>query len=83
MAEAVADTIGFVQSVAGGRLNLVLTDGRRIVATRSGDALSSRRDAGAVHLASEPFDDDPAWQPVPDHHLIDVTVDSCTVTALP
>jgi glutamine amidotransferase len=81
--EAVAVTIGFVRSVADGRLNLVLTDGHRIVASRCGDALSSRGGAGSVLIASEPFDEDPGWHPVPDHHLIDATVDSVTATALP
>lgn len=83
MAEAVSDTIGFVRSVAGGRLNLVLTDGARIVATRSGDALSGRCDPDAVHIASEPFDDAPTWQSLPDHHLVEATVDSFATTALP
>jgi len=31
-----------------------------------------RRDDGVV-LASEPYDDDPDWQEIPDRHLVDVS----------
>jgi gamma-glutamyl hercynylcysteine S-oxide hydrolase len=33
-------------------------------------------------LASEPFDDDPAWQDVPDRHLVEVEGGSVTLTRL-
>jgi len=38
-------------------------------------------DDGVV-VASEPFDDDPEWVDVPDHHLLDVTGTDITVTDL-
>jgi glutamine amidotransferase len=40
-----------------------------------------RREDGVV-LASEPYDDDPAWQDVPDRHLVEVTGGAVTLTPL-
>jgi glutamine amidotransferase len=43
-----------------------------MVATTWGDTLSMlRRDDGVI-LASEPYDDDPSWEEIPDRHLVDV-----------
>ncbi|MBV5241942.1 MULTISPECIES: ergothioneine biosynthesis protein EgtC [Mycolicibacterium] len=54
------------------RLNILAANGSRIVATTWGDTLSVlRRDDGVV-LASEPYDDDPAWEEIPDRHLVEV-----------
>lgn len=47
---------------ATSRLNLLLTDGGRIWASRSGNSLFARDGA----IASEPWDDDPAWREVED-----------------
>ncbi len=33
-------------------------------------------------VASEPYDDDPRWADVPEHHLIEVMADAVTVTDL-
>jgi glutamine amidotransferase len=67
-AAALAATVSEVDSAApGSRLNLLLTDGRRTYATTAGHSLWIR--PGAV-VASEPFDDDPAWRPVPDRSLV-------------
>jgi gamma-glutamyl hercynylcysteine S-oxide hydrolase len=66
----------------GARLNLLLTDGQRILATRWGDTLSILRAADGVVVASEPYDDDPRWADVPEHHLVEVTVGAVTVTDL-
>jgi glutamine amidotransferase len=64
------------------RLNLLLTDGRQVIATRWNDTLSVlRRDDGLV-VASEPYDDDPHWADVPDHHLVQVTDGNVTLTDL-
>jgi glutamine amidotransferase len=57
----------------GARLNLLLTSGERILATRWNDTLSLLRTDDGVVVASEPYDDDPRWVDVPDHHLVDVT----------
>jgi glutamine amidotransferase len=54
------------------RLNILAANGSRMLATTWGDTLSVlRRDDGVV-LASEPYDDDPHWQEIPDRHLVDV-----------
>ena len=63
------------------RLNLLLTDGRRVIATRWNDTLSILRTGDGV-VASEPYDDDPGWADVPDHHLVDVADGVVTVTEL-
>jgi glutamine amidotransferase len=64
------------------RLNLLLTDGRRVLATTWGDTLSYLVDGYGYVVASEPYDDDPRWVDVPDRHLLDVTLTGMTLTAL-
>jgi glutamine amidotransferase len=56
----------------GSRLNFMLTDGEWLYATAWRHALSVLLDepAGSVAIASEPYDSNPAWQPVPDAHLV-------------
>jgi glutamine amidotransferase len=64
------------------RLNLLATDGTRLLATTWGDTLSAlTTDEGTV-LASEPYDDDPRWTDVPDRHLVTVTPDGTALEAL-
>jgi gamma-glutamyl hercynylcysteine S-oxide hydrolase len=67
----------------GARLNLLLTDGQRILATRWGDTLSVLRSDDGVVVASEPYDDDPRWADVADHHLVEVTADAVIVAPIP
>jgi gamma-glutamyl hercynylcysteine S-oxide hydrolase len=43
---------------------------------------SATRTPGGVVVASEPYDDDPGWADVPDHHLVDVADGVVTVTEL-
>jgi glutamine amidotransferase len=70
LADALSSVVTSVAAAApGSRLNLLLTDGRSIAATVYGHALSFSR-SGGVLVASEPIDDDPAWQAVPDHSLL-------------
>jgi glutamine amidotransferase len=64
------------------RLNLLLTDGQRVLATRWKDTLSVLRTDRGVVVASEPYDDDPRWADVPDFHLVDVTASAVTITNL-
>jgi gamma-glutamyl hercynylcysteine S-oxide hydrolase len=64
------------------RLNLLLTGGRRVIATRWNDTLSILRTGGGVVVVSEPYDDDPGSADVPDHHLVDVADGVVTVTEL-
>jgi gamma-glutamyl hercynylcysteine S-oxide hydrolase len=64
------------------RLNILAANGSRLLATTWGETLSLlRRDDGLV-LASEPYDDDSGWEDVPDHHLVEVTAERVTLTAL-
>jgi glutamine amidotransferase len=64
------------------RLNLLLTDGTRVLATTWGDTLSTLRTTDGVLVASEPFDDDTTWTDIPDHCLLDVTDNQITITEL-
>jgi gamma-glutamyl hercynylcysteine S-oxide hydrolase len=64
------------------RLNLLLANGHRLLATRWHDTLSILRADDGVVVASEPYDNDPRWADVPDHHLVDVSADTVTITDL-
>ena len=66
----------------GARLNLITTNGERILATRWNDTLCVLRADDGVVVASEPYDDDPRWTDVPDHHLVDITAGAVTITDL-
>jgi glutamine amidotransferase len=81
--DALGDTIVEVGTEdPNARLNIVAANGSRLLATTWGDTLSIlRRDDGLV-LASEPYDDDSGWEDVPDHHLVEVTAQHVTMTAL-
>ncbi|MGN9806621.1 ergothioneine biosynthesis protein EgtC [Micromonospora sp. L32] len=82
-AEAVAETVAQVSEAApGSRLNLLLTDGRTVVATVAGHAMSVLATPDSVLLASEPHDDDPGWRSLPDRHLVVATSTSVRVRAL-
>ena len=64
------------------RLNVVVTDGSRILATRWGDTLSYLVGDDGVAVASEPWDDDPGWVDVPEHHLLCATATDISLQAL-
>ncbi len=71
--DALGDTIVEVAAAdPNARLNIVAANGTQLRATTWGDTLSVlRRDDGVV-LASEPYDDNPEWQEIPDRHLVEV-----------
>jgi gamma-glutamyl hercynylcysteine S-oxide hydrolase len=71
--DALGDTIGQVAAAdPNARLNTLAANGFQLRATTWGDTLSLlRRDDGVV-LASEPYDDNPDWQEIPDRHLVEV-----------
>jgi gamma-glutamyl hercynylcysteine S-oxide hydrolase len=81
------DQLGAVVAEVGGldpqaRLNILAGNGSRLLATTWGDMLSVlRRDDGVV-LASEPYDDDPAWREIPDRHLVEVIDNRVDLTPL-
>ena len=64
------------------RLNILAANGSRLLATAWGDTLSILRRADGVVLASEPYDDDPDWEDVPDRHLVEVTAKGVTMRPL-
>jgi glutamine amidotransferase len=71
---SIVDTLDAVVAVApDSRLNLLLTDGHTVVATAWWHALSVRLTDTSTLISSEPLDDDPAWQPVPDRHVVTAT----------
>lgn len=66
----------------GARLNILAADGTRLLATTWGDTLSVLERADGVVLASEPYDDDPAWRDIPDRHLVQVRSGQVFLTPL-
>jgi len=79
---ALIEVIARVQDAGGGRATLLLTDGRTITATAWGTSLCWRRLPGGVVVASEPYDDDPAWVDVPDGSLLSADPDGVRVEPL-
>lgn len=77
-AEALATVVRDVLAVTTGRLNLLLTDGALVHATRVGNSLFRR---GGV-IASEPTDDEPGWVEIPDRTVTVLTPDGAADTAL-
>jgi glutamine amidotransferase len=63
-------------------LNILATNGSRILATTWGDTLSVLRRPDGVVVASEPYDDHPDWSDVPDRHLVEVSGADVTLTPL-
>jgi glutamine amidotransferase len=81
------ESVGKVVADLGGRsptarLNVLLTNGERVLATRWNDTLSVLAGREGVLIASEPVDDDPGWVDVPDRHLVEATPTSLTITSL-
>lgn len=82
-ARAVAETVVAVARAAPeSRLNLLLTDGHTAVASVAGHSLSILRTPDSVLLASEPHDDDPDWQAVPEGQLVVATATGVRTSAL-
>jgi glutamine amidotransferase len=77
------DTIvGVGTADPGARLNILAANGSRLLATTWGDTLSVLRRADGVVLASEPYDDHPDWQDIPDRHLVEVSLGDVSITPL-
>lgn len=85
-ADALAEVTALVLDRAEGRLNLLLCDGRRIVATTCGNSLFTlQRDgvaAAGVVVASEPLDGHAGWARVPDGSLVEATLDELEIAPL-
>jgi glutamine amidotransferase len=82
-ADALCDTVTALRAAGvTGRFNFLMTDGRLIAASRSGDTLSYRTSGGSTVVASEPTDDEPGWQDVPDGSVLVAGASGVTVSAL-
>jgi glutamine amidotransferase len=80
--DALGDTIVEVAAVdPNARLNILAANGSQLRATTWGDTLSVLRRDDGVALASEPYDDNPDWQEIPDRHL--VVVEGTRVDSIP
>ena len=82
LAASLTGVVDLVERICEARLNLLLTDGERIAATSVGNSLSLRTGAGSVVVASEPHDDDPGWQQVPDRSIVVASLDGLSVSPL-
>jgi gamma-glutamyl hercynylcysteine S-oxide hydrolase len=82
MGQALSDVVRAAERCGGGRLNLLVTDGTTIAATRWGASLWWTTTASGVVVASEPHGDDAAWREIPDRHLIVTDHRSAEVSAL-
>jgi glutamine amidotransferase len=81
--DAMASLVTEVAEAApSSRLNLLLTDGSTIIGTAWTHALWVRAQPTGVVVASEPYDEDPGWQEVPDGHLVTATPSSVDITEL-
>ena len=82
-AEHVAETIVSVgRADPDAFLTVLLAAPDRLLAVTWGDSLSYLVEPDGVVVASEPWDDDPRWVDIRDHHLVDVTSDGVTLTDL-
>lgn len=80
--EAIARTVESTLKLADACLNLLLTDGRRLVATARGESLFTLNSRDAVVVASEPWDDNPAWSRVPEGSLVTAEDSNVRITPL-
>jgi len=80
--DAVAQTAHAVLAMAPARLNLLVGDADRLIATALGDTLFTRRSDQGAWVASEPTDELDDWTEVPDGSLVTVTADTTTVVPL-
>jgi glutamine amidotransferase len=80
--EVLGETIaGVAAADPNARLNILAANGFQMRATTWGDTLSLLRQDDGVVLASEPYDDSPDWQEIPDRHL--VVVEGSRVDLIP
>jgi glutamine amidotransferase len=81
---AVTTVIHDVEAVAtGSRLNFLLGDGNELWASTWGHTLYVLVDELQALIASEPFDDSPAWEQVPDRHLVCARPGHLIITPIP
>ena len=81
-ADALRATVRKTRAVAPACLNMILTNGRELVAPVSGESLFSRADRAAITLASEPLDEDASWDKLPEDSLVRGAAGRVDVTPL-
>jgi gamma-glutamyl hercynylcysteine S-oxide hydrolase len=82
-ADAMAALVTEVEAAApGSRLNLLLTDGDVVVGTSWTHSLWVGEFGSSVVVASEPYDDAPAWREVPDRHLVVASRSTVDITRI-
>jgi gamma-glutamyl hercynylcysteine S-oxide hydrolase len=69
-ADALRDVTVLVDPDDDVRLNLLLSDGASVAATAWGNSLFVHDHGDRLVVASEPLDDDPAWEPVADRSVV-------------
>jgi glutamine amidotransferase len=79
LGEALTDV---VREAGDGRLNLLLTDGSTIAATRWGASLFYLAADTGVVVASEPHGPEGGWREVPDRHLLVAAESGVEVTPI-
>ncbi|GAA4615712.1 ergothioneine biosynthesis protein EgtC [Saccharopolyspora hordei] len=80
---AVPELVGEVADAApGSRLNLLYSDGARLVATTWTHSLWVRQEPAAVTVASEPFGAREGWRAVPDRSVVVASVHDVQVRPL-
>jgi glutamine amidotransferase len=77
-ADALATVMHLVTGITSGRINLLMTDGDAVYATRWVNSLYAR---GQV-IASEPVDRAPGWTRVPDRSLVVLDADGLRIDPL-
>ena len=79
---ALVEVIREVEKVGGGHLNLLAVDGTSIAGTTYGEQLFVLEKDSGISVASEPYDDDPDWQQVPERVLVEGNEHGLTLTPL-
>jgi len=79
---SLVEVIREVQTVGGGRLNLLAVDGSSIAGTTYGERLWVLEKDSGISVATEPFDDDPDWSAVPEGVLVEGNEHGLTLTPL-
>jgi glutamine amidotransferase len=82
LGDALVETLEVVDAEVQGRFNFLLSDGEQLAATAWGNSLHTLVTGTGAVVASEPYDDDPRWNHVPDRSLVLATADGVVVTAL-
>ncbi|MDX6326761.1 MAG: gamma-glutamyl hercynylcysteine S-oxide hydrolase [Nocardioidaceae bacterium] len=79
---ALVEVIREVQTVGGGRLNLLAVDGHGFAGTTYGEQLWVLEKDTGITAASDPYDDDPDWLEVPQGVLVEGNEHGLTLTPL-